>query len=473
MLKLHASASRPPTGFLHFLAVAAALIALMGGTWFPITTAAAEEAAQDTAPVQETSTEEATASATAETPPTQVSPAQFHIGDRLQISFFEHLELPPPGGSDSSAMTAAMRTFYQRLDLTGEYNVEMDGTIAIPLLGRFSVGGKTLEELRDEISTTFQQQIGRSGEVYVNILARQPVFVLGVVRNPGSYPFSPGMIALQAIALAGGFERLPEGAPQHMELRRERERLAQAMQRLKRLTAQRARLTEERDGQRVAASHPILAQAAQDADEMLEGERSLGEVEAAVRQGEAELHGAALESARGELETLRESATLFNQQIEARTERLRVLQQMQGRGVANLEAVWGAQKDLTDLELQREQLLSAIHVAEQKVVQAELTQSKVDLEHRARITRDLVAVEDEIAGLETTITTARDMVRTLEAALRGLGADDKARIEILRRTDEGVLNFVASESEELAPGDVIKVVAERLDMMSTAQTERR
>src|SRR5690606_35686860 len=99
------------------------------------------------------------------------------------------------------------------------------------------------------------------------------------------YGFAPGMIALQAIALAGGFERMSDSAAQHLDVMRERERLAQAMQRLTRLSAQRARLIEERDGERVSAAHPMLVPATQDADDRLDGERGLLEVQAAMRQG--------------------------------------------------------------------------------------------------------------------------------------------------------------------------------------------
>lgn len=398
--------------------------------------------------------------------------AQFHIGDRLRINFFEHLELPQPAGAD---MTTAMRTFYQRLDLSGEYRVDVDGTIAIPLLGQFHVDGSSLDELRSEIAIAFERETGRGGDVHVAIVERQPVFVMGVVRNPGSYAFSPGMIVLQAVALAGGFERLPEGATQHLEARRERERLAQATQRHRRLIAQRARLLEERDGKPASGPHPVLAQARPEVAILIDGERSLREVEAAARQSEVDSQAAALESARGELAALRESVGLVEQQIEARSERLRVLQQMQGRGVANLEIVWTARKDVTDFELQREQLLSAIHVAEQKVVQAELAMSRIELDHRARVARDLVAVADEIAQLETTIATAGDMARALEAlaASRGIGPQDSVRIEILRRTAHGVATLDAGESTDLMPGDVVKVVVERADSAPAAQAMLR
>ena len=40
-------------------------------------------------------------------------------------------------------------------------------------------------------------------------LERQPVYVLGPVKNPGAYKYAPGMTVLHAVALAGGLDRAP------------------------------------------------------------------------------------------------------------------------------------------------------------------------------------------------------------------------------------------------------------------------
>lgn len=433
---------------------------------------------QAASPMQSFAAEQAAVAAPAREAASVTSKApeqsQFHVGDRVQINFFEHMELSQPAGPDAGS-TGPMRTFYQRLDLTGEYRVELDGTLAIPLLGRFDIGGKTMEQLRTEIATAFERETGRDGEVHLAILAHQPVFVMGVVRTPGSYAFTPGMFALQAIALAGGYERLPEGAPQHLEARRERERLAQATRRLQRLVAQRAGILEKRDGKEVAAQHPLLTAGSQELARLMAGERELVEVENAVRDDETQIQQAALDGALGELEALRGSLDLVERQIEARAERLQLLQQMRGRGVTNLEAVWGAQKEVTDYEVQREQITSAIYAAEQKVAQAKLAKSKVELGSRADLAKQLVAVEDEIAALEATIATSEDIARRLEAMAgsRGVGPEDAVEITILRHSGDGVVELAAEEATELMPNDVVKIGLSKDRSLHTAGTSLR
>jgi protein involved in polysaccharide export with SLBB domain len=407
--------------------------------------------------------EKAPSPAADEDPREQSPPAaRLHLGDRLQIKFFEHLDL---GQADSARTNPLMQTFYQRTDLSGEYRVDVHGTIAVPLLGKMTVQGRSLDELQDRIEAAFEDRTGRSGDVHITILERQPVYVMGVVRNPGSFSFVPGMIALQAIAHAGGFERLREGSGELLEARRERERAAQTRQRLKRLMAQRARLLAQRDGNLKPSDGSLLSLASADnkKDELLPAEMTLLEVETAALESAADFQDALLASAKGELEALRESVKLVGAQIKVRSERLRVLERAQGRGISSVENLWNAQKDLADFELQRKQLTTAIHAAEEKVAQAKLAKTQARLDRRAKLARDLMTVEDEIAQLEQTVAASEGIANAVEAAatVRGVGPDRAIRIEILRRTERGVRTFPAGESTDLMPGDVIKVGTQR------------
>src|SRR6202022_1779408 len=154
------------------------------------------------------------------------------------------------GGRDGAEPQGALRTFYQRMDLSGDYTVEQDGAISIPLLGRFQVEGRGLEDVRADLAVSFTAVIERSANIDVKIFDRSPIYVVGPVKNPGAYKYVPGMIVLQAIALAGGLDRgegnlnlsgMVEGA-------REMERLRSMSLQVKQLLARRARLEAERDG---------------------------------------------------------------------------------------------------------------------------------------------------------------------------------------------------------------------------------
>src|SRR5262245_52193973 len=72
--------------------------------------------------------------------------APLSLGDRLKISFYETIDVGDMkrGGRGGVEPQGTLRTFYQRMDLSGEYAIEQDGSISIPLLGRFQVEGRAL-----------------------------------------------------------------------------------------------------------------------------------------------------------------------------------------------------------------------------------------------------------------------------------------------------------------------------------------
>ena len=39
----------------------------------------------------------------------------------------------------------------------------------------------------------------------VEVSQYRPIFILGEVKNPGQYPYEPGMTMLTAVSVAGGF----------------------------------------------------------------------------------------------------------------------------------------------------------------------------------------------------------------------------------------------------------------------------
>src|SRR6202022_1521882 len=152
------------------------------------------------------------------------------------------------GGRDGAEPQGALRTFYQRMDLSGDYTVEQDGAISIPLLGRFQVEGRGLDDVRADLAVSFTTVIWRSANIDVKIFYRSPIYVVGPVKNPGAYKYVPGMIVLHAIALAGGLDRGEGNLSSMVEGARELERQRSMTLQVKQLLARRARLEAERDG---------------------------------------------------------------------------------------------------------------------------------------------------------------------------------------------------------------------------------
>ena len=90
--------------------------------------------------------------------------------------------------------------------LTGEFRIDDQGRLALPLLGGIKAAGLSPQELEGTIASGLKtRNILRDPSISVEVLAYRPIFVLGEVAKPGQYPYQPGMTVLTSIAVAGGF----------------------------------------------------------------------------------------------------------------------------------------------------------------------------------------------------------------------------------------------------------------------------
>ncbi len=91
-------------------------------------------------------------------------------------------------------------------DLTGEFQIDGQGRISIPLLGQVQAANMTITELQELLIQKFNDFIV-DPRVSVEVLNYRPFYIYGQVNKPGSYPYVSGVTARQAVAIAGGFTR--------------------------------------------------------------------------------------------------------------------------------------------------------------------------------------------------------------------------------------------------------------------------
>ena len=90
--------------------------------------------------------------------------------------------------------------------LTGEFRVNDQGALALPLAGPVKAAGQTPRELEDAVAGALKKgDMLRKPLVSVEVATYRPIYVLGEVNKPGQYPYQPGMTVVSAAAVAGGF----------------------------------------------------------------------------------------------------------------------------------------------------------------------------------------------------------------------------------------------------------------------------
>ena len=90
-------------------------------------------------------------------------------------------------------------------DLTGEYVVDGSGKLSFPLIGAVEAGGLTPPQLEKRIADKLSPTYLKNPSISAEVLTYRPFYIVGEVKNPGSYPYVNGMSVINAVALAGGF----------------------------------------------------------------------------------------------------------------------------------------------------------------------------------------------------------------------------------------------------------------------------
>lgn len=99
---------------------------------------------------------------------------------------------------------------FQVPELNKTVRVGARGTLTLPLIGKINAGGLTAQELEELIAKKLSESYLQDPQVSVFIkeYISQRVTVEGSVAKPGVFPINGKTTLLQAIAMAGGLDRL-------------------------------------------------------------------------------------------------------------------------------------------------------------------------------------------------------------------------------------------------------------------------
>ena len=97
-------------------------------------------------------------------------------------------------------------TVFRQPDLSGQFRLDGDGSLALPLTGEVQAGGLTTRGLEQAITAhLIDGGFLLNPQVSVQMLTYRPFYILGEIRKPGQYEYKDGMTVINGVALAGGF----------------------------------------------------------------------------------------------------------------------------------------------------------------------------------------------------------------------------------------------------------------------------
>ena len=96
-------------------------------------------------------------------------------------------------------------TIFDEPDLSGEFELDGAGGVALPLIGQMRALDLSPRELETRIEAKLLDGYLLRPRVSIEVLSYRPFYIMGEVNQPGSYPYRAGLNVLNAAALAGGF----------------------------------------------------------------------------------------------------------------------------------------------------------------------------------------------------------------------------------------------------------------------------
>jgi len=136
----------------------------------------------------------------------------------LGLAFLTGCATPPAADMDAPMTLAQDEAYLLRAgdtvkisvygedSLNGEYMINPRGIINLPMVGQMTAAGLPEDTLREKIKSAFVAK-GYMGNpiVSVGLSSSRPFFIMGQVKNPGTYPTMPDLNIFKAISMAGGY----------------------------------------------------------------------------------------------------------------------------------------------------------------------------------------------------------------------------------------------------------------------------
>jgi polysaccharide biosynthesis/export protein ExoF len=403
-----------------------------------------------------------TAASTAENPKTvgtardALAGGLFAVGDRFKVAFYERVDVE----ADKWGRTAsALRGILQRPELSGEYTVQQDGTISVPLLGYIPVANRSAQQVQTDLAETFEQLLGRKGLVNILSLERSPIYVLGPVKNPGLFKFAPGMTILHAMALAGGLDRGAREPWQKIEAVREIQKRSGAVDGMLNLLARGAVLKAERDRTEPKIPGRLLELVGATAAANLISEHSdRRKAVAMARKNRERAILSALESSRQDVAVHGQMGSL-DELVKLRQERVNSVRALVDRNVLGKTMLNQAETELSDAELRRQEALNQFAMAKQRLgsLEAEVLRVQADLRNDLEV--EIETIERQIAANERELNASEGVLSTLPVTRAEFAKEaNRVTYQVVRQAAAGPVSLESTEMTLLQPGDLVNIV---------------
>jgi polysaccharide biosynthesis/export protein ExoF len=348
-----------------------------------------------------------------------------------------------------------------------ELTISSDGELSVPLIGGFKVAGLTVPEALEAVRAVFiERKIFVEPQVSLSVVSFRPIFVLGDVKAPGSFPYQPLLTVEQAVALAGGQsaggatgeDRVVTSARLRGNLDETEVEIAREAVGVARLMAQLAGRTEISLGDMPPKARDLTS--AQLVEALLVNERQILVAEHRSFEARRDQLSAAVDEVKGALANLEQLAQKQKQVIvSAHSEHDRA-KDLNKRGLKTLTDLSNVERDATTQEAHLLGIYNQMSTTRREL--AELQRQLLDLTD-SRTRTALTALQAHTAEIERLLVNRRSTEEQI-LLLSSLASEEARETEglqfayqIRRRVDGRVQTRSATLDDAVLSADTIIV----------------
>jgi hypothetical protein len=161
-----------------------------------------------------------------------------------------------------------------------------------------------------------------------------------------------------------------------------------------------------------------------------------------------------------EVSLIKEKVALIQGAIKNRTERATRVASLEKSGMQTSHMTMTAHSELGDARERQIEAMSIIVAAEIRMFQAQQKKQALEIQSEIERERELEGLQRDIAIEEAVIVGSRSMMQAHLGPSRLPQHSDRLsfNFEVTRRTITGLVKVVASETFQLQPGDLLKIV---------------
>jgi protein involved in polysaccharide export with SLBB domain len=344
--------------------------------------------------------------------------------------------------------------------------VAMDGSIQAPFLGAVPIAGLTVSQALDALNRRYvEQRIFVVPKLGFSVASYRPIFVVGDVKTPGSYPFQPLLTVEKAMGLAGGQIATNPAEDPVLARARLRGELEAIEGNIVREALAYARLTAELAERADILPEDIPASAHDYVNGPLA--ESIREVERRIAKADTEGFSAQRTVLSEQIAEAEQQMVLLNQLLENVNGTIEIgkgdverAQELRKRGINTQSDVSNVQRELSQTQARQLEVLTNLSQARRDMGLLKSRLVEISQTRHVGALVDLQTHNVALAGyLATHRTTEEQLVLMAGLTEAELAKNKQVVLDLTIRRGVGanVIDIPATATSVLVPGDVLAV----------------